>query len=60
MKRLEKLREQMRKTTCEIEEWIERNDCPKRARHIKRLDKAVFLIKAGTKIMKRANDKAWS
>jgi hypothetical protein len=53
--RIEKLRHRLRKITCEIEEWIEQNDCPKRARQIKRLDKAVFLIKVGAKIMKRAN-----
>lgn len=58
MKKLEKLRENLRKITCELEEWIEQNDCPKRARHIKRLDKAVFMIKVGAKIMKRANRKA--
>jgi hypothetical protein len=55
---LEKLREDLRKITCAIEEWIERNDHPKRARHIKRLDKAVFLIKIGAKVMKRANARA--
>lgn len=58
VKQLEKLREDLRQTTCAIEEWIERNDCPKRARHIKRLDKAVFLIKTGAKVMKLANAKA--
>lgn len=58
MNKLEKQRERIRKATCAIEEWIEQNDCPKRMRHIKRLDKAVFLIKTGAKIMKRANRKA--
>lgn len=58
LKKLEQLREDLRLTTCAIEEWIEHNDHPTHARHIKRLDKAVFLIKIGAKVMKRANARA--
>lgn len=56
--KLEILRERLRQTVCEIEEWIEDNDSPENARYIKRLDKAVFILKIGIKIMKRANRKA--
>jgi len=58
MKDLKKMRERIRKVTCEIEEWIEKNECADNARLVKRLDKAVFMIKIGNKIMKNAIKKA--
>lgn len=58
MKELEKLRDDIRVATCKIEEWIEQNQDTANARHLKRLDKAVFMIKIGAKILKLANRKA--